>query len=88
MRLADEPHVAHLQVAQAAVHELRRGARRRAREVAAFDERNVEAVCGCGLGDARADDPAADHQQVEPARRELFDGGYAIHSGFVQARFP
>ena len=88
VRLADEAHVAHLQVAQAAVHELRRRARGGAREVAAFDERHVEAVRARRLGDPGSDDPAADHEQVEPPRRELLDRRYAIHSGFVQARLP
>ena len=88
VRLADEADVAHLQVAQAAVDELRRGARRRAGEVAALDERDVEAVRGRRLGDPGADDPAADHQQVEPAAPRAARPRYAIHSGFVQARLP
>ena len=41
------------------------------------------------LGDAGADDPAADHEQVEPAARASCSmRGYAVHSGFVQARRP
>ena len=32
--------------------------------------------------------PAADHEQVEPARLELLDCRYAIHKAFVQAFVP
>ena len=66
MRLAHEADVAHLQVPQAAMDQLRRGGRGRRREVAALDERHLEAVRARGFGDPGADDPAADHQQVEP----------------------
>ena len=86
MRLAHEPDVAEPQVAEAAVDQLRRRARRRAREVALVDERDREPVRRRRLRDAGADDPAADHEQVELARRELLERGYAcVHSGFVQA---
>ena len=41
------------------------------------------------FGDACADDAAADHEQVELARRELLERRYAfVHSGFVQAFRP
>ena len=87
VRLAHEPDVAEPQVAEAAVDQLRRGARGRAGEVALVDERDVQPVRRRRLGDARADDPAADHEQVELGRAEPLDGGYAgvVHSGFVQA---
>ena len=70
VRLADEPHVAEPEVAQAAVHQLRRGARGSPGEVALVDERDLEAVRGRRLGDAGADDAAADHEQVELADGE------------------
>ena len=89
VRLADEADVAEPQVAQPAVDQLRRRARRRACEVALVDERDGETVRRRGLRDAGADDPAADHEQVELARRELLERRYAfVHSGFVQAFRP
>jgi len=92
VRFAHEPDVAEAEVAQPAVDELRRRARGRPGEVALVDERNVEAVRGRGLGDAGADDPAADHEQVELGRPESLEIGRTVywaagvHSGFVQAR--
>ena len=88
MRLAHEADVAETQIAQSAVDQLRRGARRRACEVPLVDERNRQTVCARCLRDARTDDAAADDQQVEVARRQLFDRSYAIHKAFVQARLP
>ncbi len=88
VRLAHEAHVAHLQVAQAAVDQLRRAGRRGGGEVAAVDERDVEPVRRRRFGDPRADDPAADHEQVELPGGELLDRGYAVHSGFVHAFVP
>ena len=93
VRLAHEPNVAHLEVAQTAVNQLRRGARRRAGEVAAVDECDIEPVRARRLGDSRADDSAADHEQIEPAGAELLDRvrpihGHPIHSAFVQAFVP
>ena len=69
--LPHEPHVAEAEVAQAAVDQLRRRARRRAGEVAPVDERDAHPVRARGLGDAGADDPPADDEQVEAARPEL-----------------
>ena len=72
MRLADEADVAETQEAEPAVDELRRRARRRTGEVALLDERDPKAVRARRLGDAGADDPAADHEQVEAAGAESF----------------
>ena len=41
------------------------------REVALVDERDAHPVRGRRLRDAGADDPAADHEQVEAPRGEL-----------------
>ena len=67
-RLAHEPDVAHLEVAQAAVDELARGARGPGREVARLDEADAQAARGRVERRARARDPAADDEQVELAR--------------------
>ena len=71
--LADEPHVAETQVAEAAVDELRGRARRRGAEVALVDERDREPRARRLVGDAGSDDPGADDQQVELAARELLE---------------
>ena len=64
-RLVDQPHLALLQVAQAAVHELR-ALRRRARgEVVALDERRAQPTRRGVEGDADAGDASADHDDVE-----------------------
>ena len=62
--LAHQPNVAEAQVAQAAVDQLRRGARRAAAEVPAVDQGDSEPVGSGELGDTGPDDPAADHEQV------------------------
>jgi hypothetical protein len=74
VRLADEPHVAETQVAEAAVDELRGRARRRGAEVALVDQRDREPRVRRLVGDAGPDDPGADDQQVELAACELFEG--------------
>ena len=64
-RLADQPEVEHLQVAQAAVDQLARPARGAAGPVPRLDDRRGQAA-GHGVeGAARADDAAADDQDVE-----------------------
>ena len=96
VRLADEPHVSEAQVAQAAVDQLRRRARRARAEVPRVDERDREPGAGGVRGGRRADHAASDHEQVErrplerlsrggPARLRVI--GYA-HRGFVHARRP
>ena len=71
MGLAHQPDVAETEVAEAAVDQLRRGARRAAAEVAAVDERDSEPVRSGELGDPGPDDPAADHEQVVPPLAQL-----------------
>ena len=72
-RLVDEPHVALLQVAQAAVHELRALRRRAGREVVALDERGAQAPGDGVEGDPAAGDAAADDEHVELAITQLLD---------------
>ncbi len=76
-RLADEPEIEALQVAQAAVHELRRSARGPGRVVAALDEGHAVAPRGGVESDARAGDSATDHDHVEPLGLEGGEGGVA-----------
>ena len=68
-RLVHEAHVAVLQVAQAAVHELRALRRRAAGEVVPLDERGAQPAAGGIERHAGAGDPAADHEHVELRRR-------------------
>jgi hypothetical protein len=65
VRLADQADVSEPEIAEAAVDELRGGTRGRPAEVAAIDERDCEAGARGLRGDARADDAAADDEQVE-----------------------
>jgi hypothetical protein len=69
-RLAHQPEVEALEVAQAAVDELRRAARRAGRIVLALDESHAVAARRRVERDARAGDPAADHDHVEAVRPE------------------
>ena len=64
-RLAHEPEVEALQVAQAAVDELAGAAGRAGGEVALLDERDGEATAGGVERDAAARDAAADDEHVE-----------------------
>ena len=67
--LLDQREVEHLQVAQAAVHELAAAAAGAAGQVALLDQAGAQPA-GHGVeGHAGADDAAADHQHVELARR-------------------
>ena len=75
-----ELDVALLEVAQAAVDELRRLRRRARREVVAFDQRDRQAAgrrveCDAGSGDAAADD-----DEVEGPRAETVERGGAVES--------
>ncbi len=80
-RLEDEVQIAVLQVAHAAVDEARRAARSPRREVLALDQRDREAPPGGVPRDARARDPAADDQEVEPAVAEFGDALGAAWDG-------
>ncbi len=77
-RLVDEAHVAVLQIAKTAVHQLGalRGGPRR--EVLGFDQRRGKAA-RCGIeGDADAGDAPADDQDVEVLRCETAQHGLPI----------
>ena len=74
--LAHEADVAEAQVAEPAVDELRRRARRPRAEVARVDEGHRETRAGCVGGRRRADHAPADDEQVERrARERLACGG-------------
>ena len=64
-RLAHQPELQLLEVAQAAVEHLRRAARRARREVARLDERHLEPAGGGVQRGAGADHAAADDDDVE-----------------------
>ena len=85
MSFAHELDVTEAEVAQPAVDQLRRRARGRRAEVAAVDERDREPGPRSLVRDPGADDPASDHEQVEPPLGERVE---ISHSGFVQARLP
>ncbi len=72
-RLADEPEVEVLQVAQAAVDELGRAARGAGGVVRALDERDAVAARGRVERDARARDAATDDDEVERLGGERFE---------------
>jgi hypothetical protein len=81
-RLGDQPEVEHLQVAQAAVDELARAARRAGGEVAGLDQSDAQAA-GRGVeSGARAHDTAADDQDVQLA------AGLRRRRQRVQRAFP
>ena len=64
-RLLDQPEVEHLEVAQAAVHQLGRARRRAGGEVALLDQPDLEPARHRVERRSDADDPAADDQHVE-----------------------
>ncbi len=73
-RLVDEPDVALLEVAQAAVDQLGRLRRRARREVVAFHERGAQPA-RCGVeGAPDPGDPSADHHHVETGLRQAAQG--------------
>ena len=77
-RFAHEPEVELLEVADAAVHELRRAARGAAGPVALLDEADAQAAgrgIQCRTG---SDDAAADHEDVEFLAAQRLDGGGAL----------
>jgi hypothetical protein len=90
VRLAHETDVAKSQVAEAAVDELRGGARGACTEVGAVDERDGKPSPRRMGRDPCSYDPPADHEHVEGPPSELLDRGLAsrqLHGGFVQG-FP
>ena len=76
-RLADQPEVEVLQVAQAAVDHLRGAAGRALRIVPALEQSDRVAARGGVEGDAGAGDAAADHDDLEVPPGDLLDGGGA-----------
>ncbi len=84
-RLAHEPEVELLEVAQPAVDELAGAARRAGGEVALLDQRHGEAATGRVQGGATARHAAADHEDVEllawPAARADARGAAAAPAG-------
>ena len=77
-RLTNEAEVAEPEVAQPAVDQLRRRARRARCEVVALDEHDPEPVPGSDLGDAGSDDPAAHDEQVEPPCSQALERGCSV----------
>src|SRR5579859_1215916 len=65
LRPAHEPDVPHREVTEASVHELRGRARGGAAEIAGVNQRDAETATRGLERDARADDPGADHQQLD-----------------------
>ena len=83
MRLAHEPDVAEAQVAETAVDELRRRARRPPAKSSPRPARPQARPGGVG-GDGSADDPSSDDEQVEAPGRELLDRSIAgVHPWIV-----
>ena len=72
-RLLDQREVEHLEVAQAAVHQLGRARRRAGGEVALLDQPDLEAARHRVQRRSDADDPAADDQHVELTGPELLE---------------
>ena len=83
-RFVDEPDFLLLQVADAAVHELRRLRRRARREVALVDERDAQAARRGVERDAGAGDAAADDEHVEVLVGEAAQrvGAVEVHGAF------
>ena len=76
--LSHQADVAQPEVAEAAVDQLRRGARGPRAEVPAVDKRDGEPGARRLGRDARADDAPSDHEQVECPPPELLPGRLAI----------
>ena len=77
-RLAHQPELQLLEVAQPAVEHLRRAARRAGGEVAGLDQRDLEAAGGRVQRGARADHAAADDDDVELLAAEPLPGLFAL----------
>jgi hypothetical protein len=77
-RFGDETEVEHLEVAQAAVHQLARAAGGAGREIARLDQTDRESA-GRGVeGRAAADHSAADDEDVERGRRHRIESGLTV----------
>jgi len=85
--LEHEGELVVLEIAQAAVDQLRRLAAGAAREVALLDHRDQEPAHGRVAGDARAVDAAADDEEVEGgSRQRLRDRRAARAEGALRHR--
>ena len=84
----DEPEVALLQVAQAAVDHLRRLRRRARREVVPLDEAHPQAARGGVERDAAPGDPTADDQHVERLVLHAGDRRGAVEPTLCGHRVP
>src|SRR3546814_15801908 len=80
-RLVDQAHVAVLQVAQAAVDQLRALRRRAAGEVVALDQRCAQAAAGRVEGNAGDGDAAAHHPPAEGRSEERRHGTECVSTG-------
>ncbi len=76
--LEHQPELRVLEVAQAAVHQLRRFGRRSRREIGFLDERDFQAAQRRVAGDAGAGDAAADDQEIERLFAEAFERGLSL----------
>jgi len=81
-RFGDETEVELLEVADAAVDELRAARTRRLREVVLLDERGAVAARGGVDGDAETGRAPADDDEVEVVRRERGEMGGAFEGAF------
>ena len=79
-RLVDEPDLALLEVADPAVHELRRLRRGARCDVVALDQRGAQAPRGGVERDAGAGDPAADDEHVEVLVGQAAERGRAVEA--------
>ena len=87
-RFVDEPDLLLLEVAEAAVDELRRLRRRARREVVALDERGAQTAAGGVERAADAGDAATDDDDVERFGREAPDPFGAIEAHDVEVTRP
>ena len=86
--LVDQSEAALGQVAQAAVQQPAGSAAGAEGQIVLLDQPDAQAAHGRIAGDARPDDPAADHQHVEHIGRKSFGiGSAALLNGTVHGRF-
>ena len=82
-RLVDEPHVALLEISQAAMDELGAAARGPAGEVVCLDQGGREAAAGGIEGDADTGDAAADDEHVEMLASQALQHQVAVERRLV-----